>query len=147
MNNLNDMEKSFSELQEYSDTQFRTIVELKKQLENAKEEIKALKKMLENNVSHIAPLTVGNVSNIAPLGISNEQLICETQLVLLKDRSISRELTLEEAKKFQIYTTILTEIHKNNKEVPDLTVQKLSDDELLKLVVNTDGTTDNINEG
>lgn len=140
MNNITDMEKSFTELQEYSDTQFRTIIELKKQLENAKEEVKSLKHMLENNVSQIAPLTISNMSQITPLGISNEQLICETQIALLKERSISRELTLEEAKKFQIYTTILSDLHKNKEETRDLSVQKLSDDELLKLVVNNDST-------
>lgn len=145
MKTTDDMEKSFNELQEYSDTQFRTIIELKKQLDASKEEIKSLKMMLESNVSHIAPLMVGNVPDIAPLGISNQQLICETQITILKDRSISRELTLEEAKKFQIYTAILSDIHKNNQEIPDLTVQKLSDDELLKLVVNNDGTASNNN--
>jgi hypothetical protein len=134
------MEKSFTELQEYSDTQFRTIVELRKQLEAAKEEVKSLKKMLESNVPFTTPISFGNVPQIAPIGISNEQLICETQIVLLKERAISRELTLEEAKKFQIYTTILTEIHKNNEDAPDLSVQKLSDDELLKLVVDNDST-------
>lgn len=139
MNKIDDMEKSFTELQEYSDTQFRTIVELKKQLEAAKEEAKSLKKMLEGNLPQLGIST----SSLAPLGISNEQLICETQIALLKERAVSRELTLEEAKKLQIYTTILTEIRKNHEDAPDLSVQKLSDDELLKLVVNNDESSGN----
>lgn len=139
MNKIDDLEKSFTELQEYSDTQFRTIVELKKQLEAAKEEVKSLKKMLEGNLPQLGIST----SSLAPLGISNEQLICETQIALLKERAVSRELTLEEAKKLQIYTTILTEIRKNHEDAPDLSVQKLSDDELLKLVVNNDESSGN----
>lgn len=134
MKNIEDLEKTFTELQEYSDTQFRTIVELKKQLEATKDENKSLKKMLEGSIPQIGI----NTSQIMPIGISNEQLICETQIALLKERAVSRELTLEEAKKLQIYTTILTDIRKNYEEIPDLTVQKLSDDELLKLVVNND---------
>jgi len=139
MKKIDDLEKSFTELQEYSDTQFRTIVELKKQLEAAKEESKSLKKMLEGNLPQLGIST----SQIAPLGISNEQLICETQIALLKERAVSRELTLEEAKKLQIYTTILSDIRKNHEDIPDLSVQKLSDDELLKLVVNNDESSGN----
>jgi hypothetical protein len=126
------MEKSFNELQEHSDIQFRTIIELKKQIDALKEENKLLKTKNNNGL----PQTVCDFSENPLSDISNEQLICETQLELLKERAIIRELTLEEAKKFQIYTTILSDIHKKQSDIPDLTVQKLSDDELLKLVVN-----------
>jgi hypothetical protein len=132
MKHLDDMEKSFNELQEHSDIQFRTIIELKKQIEGLKEENKLLKSKNNNGL----PQTVGDFSENPLKDISNEQLICETQLELLKERAIVRELTLEEAKKFQIYTVILSDIHKKQSDMPDLTVQKLSDDELLKLVVN-----------
>ena len=134
MKTINDMEKSFNELQEYSDTQFRTILELKKQIEGLKEDNKLLKAQLEGNLPQLGI----NLPEITSLGIPNEQLICEAQITLLKERAISRELTLEEAKKFQIYTTVLDNIRKKQEDVKDLTVQKLSDDELLKLVVNND---------
>lgn len=140
MKDVNDLEKSFTELQEYSDNQFRTIVELKKQIETQKQEIKSLKSMLEGNLPQLGI----NIPELNSLGISNEQLICEAQITLLKERAVSRELTLEEAKKFQIYTTVLSDLKQNKEDMPNVSVQKLSDDELLKLVVdNNVATTEN----
>ena len=137
MKDVNDIEKSFNELQEYSDTQFRTIVELKKQVESLKEENKSLKALLEGNLPQLGI----NIPELNNLGIPNEQLICEAQITLLKERAVSRELTLEEAKKFQIYTTVLSEIRQAKEDVPDVNVQKMSDEELLKLVVNNNEST------
>lgn len=137
MKDVNDIEKSFNELQEYSDTQFRTIVELKKQIESLKEENKSFKNLLEGNLPQLG-IHIPELNN---LGISNEQLICEAQITLLKERAVSRELTLEEAKKFQIYTTVLSEIRHAKEDVPDVNVQKMSDEELLKLVVNNNEST------
>lgn len=131
MENIQDLEKSFTELQEYSDTQFRTIIDLKKQIESLREENKNLRASIPNS-------EIVSVSDLSGLGISNEQLICETQIALFKERAVMRELSLEEAKKLQIYTTILSDIRKAKEETPDLNVQKLSDDELLQLVVNNE---------
>jgi polyhydroxyalkanoate synthesis regulator phasin len=124
MANINDLEKSFNDLQSYSDNQFKTIQELKKQIKKLEEENKSMKSMLENN---LPALTFDG------LGISNEQLVCETQITILKDKAITRELTFEEAKKFAIFTEVLENIKKASKN-NDFSVQKLSDEELLKLV-------------
>jgi hypothetical protein len=126
-----DLEKSFNELQNYSDSQFKSIVELKKQISKLQEENKSLKAMLENNLPTLS---------FEGLGISNEQLICETQLTILKDKAITRELTFEEAKKFAIFTEVLEKIRLSTK-TSDVNVQKLSDDDLLKLVEGSDGST------
>jgi hypothetical protein len=128
---INDLEKSFSELQEYSDNQFRTINSLKKEIDKLKEENKSLKLMVEGNVPPIGFAT--NNFN-SPLGISNEQLICETQLTILKDRAITRELTFEEAKKFAIFSEILTDIKINNSKSNDIMVEQMPVEDLLKLV-------------
>lgn len=124
MKDVADLEKSFNELQSYSDSQFKSIVELKKQLQKLQEENASLKTMLESNLPSLT---------IDGLGVSNEQLICETQITILKDKAITRELTFEEAKKFAIFTEVLENIRKNSKS-SDINVQKMSDDELLKLV-------------
>jgi polyhydroxyalkanoate synthesis regulator phasin len=124
MANINDLEKSFNDLQSYSDNQFKTIQELKKQIKKLEEENKSMKSMLESN---LPALTFDG------LGISNEQLVCETQITILKDKAITRELTFEEAKKFAIFTEVLENIKKASKN-NDFSVQKLSDEELLKLV-------------
>jgi hypothetical protein len=132
MKDVGDLEKSFNELQSYSDSQFKSIVELKKQIKKLDEENASLKSMLENNL----PSFAADV-----LGVSNEQLICETQLTILKDKAVTRELTFEEAKKFAIFSEVLDNIKKNTKS-SDINVQKMSDDELLKLVEGTNGGTE-----
>jgi hypothetical protein len=128
MADIGDLEKSFTELQNYSDTQFKTIQELKKQIKKLEEEKASMKTMLENNLPTIT---------FDGLGVSNEQLICETQITILKDKAVTRELTFEEAKKFAIFTEVLENIKKSSKN-SDINVQKLSDEELLKLVESSD---------
>lgn len=131
MQDIQDLEKQFSELQNYSDSQFKSIVELKKQVKRLEEENASLKKMMETNLPAIS---------FDGLGVSNEQLVCETQITILKDKAITRELTYEEAKKFAIFTEVLESLKKSSKN-SDINVQKLSDEELLKLMEST-----NVNE-
>jgi hypothetical protein len=128
MADINDLERSFNDLQEYSDNQFRTINSLKKEMEKLKEENKSLKTMLEGHTPSIA------FSDIGGIGISNEQLVCETQIAILKDRAITRELTYEEAKKFAIFTEVLEGIKKNTAKSNDVMVEKMPVEDLLKLV-------------
>jgi hypothetical protein len=128
MKDIADLEKSFNDLQSYSDSQFKSIVELKKQIKRLEEENASLKKMMETNLPTLS---------FDGLGISNEQLICETQITILKDKSITRELTFEEAKKFAIFTEVLDNLKKNSKS-SDINVQKISDEDLLKMVESSD---------
>lgn len=125
MKDITDLEKSFNELQSYSDSQFKSIIELKKQIKKLEEENASLKK--NTSVSSLPSITFDG------MGISNEQLICETQITILKDKAVTRELTFEEAKKFAIFTEVLETLRKNTKS-SNINVQKLSDEELLKLV-------------
>lgn len=130
MQNITDLEESFNSLQELSDSQFRTIASLKKELAILKEENKALKSNPTTSPS--------NSSDIIGFDISNERLICETQITILKDRAITRELLLEEAKKFQIFVDILDNIKKNTPNASKVRVEKLSTEELLALVEGGD---------
>ena len=68
------------------------------------------------------------------LGVSNEQLICETQILLLKDAAVTRSLTMEESKKFQIFTDILEKI--KSKKKPENPDEDLSDNDLISIVKN-----------
>ena len=130
MTNITDLEESFNSLQELSDSQFRSIASLKKEIAILKEENKALKSNPTTSSS--------NSSDIIGFDISNERLICETQITILKDRAITRELLLEEAKKFQIFVDILDNIKKNTPNASKVRVEKLSTEELLALVEGGD---------
>ena len=127
---IKELQENFESLQAYSDSQFNTIVDLKRQLETAKAENESLKKMLEGNVANMQL----HVSNLG-VGVSNEQLICETQIAILKTRAITQELTMEEARKLEIYYKILAAIKEKNKEAEDVTAS-ISEADLLKLVNN-----------
>jgi hypothetical protein len=127
---INELQESFDSLQAYSDSQFKTILDLKRQLETLKAENESLKKMLEGSVANIQ-LQVSNLG----VGVSNEQIICETQIALLKTRAISQELTMEEARKLEIYYKILAQIKDKNEEAEDVTAT-ITESDLLKLVNN-----------
>lgn len=129
--NIDDMEKSFKDLQAYSDSQFRTINSLKKEIALLKEENTNLRKSLESSVPNLAL----QVSDLNPLGISNEQLICETQIAMIKDIALTRQLSLEESKKLETFHKILNNLRANKEEVPDVNVEALSVDELVNLAI------------
>jgi polyhydroxyalkanoate synthesis regulator phasin len=126
---INDLEKDFSEQKDYVDAQFKTIVVLQKKISKLEEENSSLKVMLEGNLPSIAFATEDLVA-----GISNEQLICETQILILKERAINGELTLEEARKFELYTNVLKDIKKSGNPIDKYNVSKVSDADLLKIV-------------
>ncbi len=123
-------QEAFSDLQKFSDTQFQTILDLRTEILKIQSENKSLKLMLEANLPNLD-------LNIASIGISNEQLICETQIALLKEQAITRVLTIEEAKKLQTYVDVLLKVKKTF-DVADIQVKKMSDDDLIKLVVDNE---------
>ncbi len=120
MKTIDDMEKSFIDMQNSNDEQFKTIVELKKQIEFLQAENKRLKD------SSVIPIIGGN-------NISNEEIICLTQLTILKDRATRQELTKEECQKTEIYVKILESIRKNS-EKDNTDFDKMTEEELLKIV-------------
>ncbi len=129
---ISDIEEGFSELQSYSDIQFKTIISLKSDIARLESENKSLKSMLEANIDKLDFSTLDLC-----IGISNEQLICETQILMLKDLAVTRQLTMEEAKKLQIFTDVLQQYKKPNRDDP-FSVNKLSDEDLLKIATNNE---------
>ena len=123
---INVLAQDFSELQSYADTQYNTLQDLQKKIANLEIENRSLKSLLSNTIPDL------DLTN----NISNEQLICETQLVILKDAAITRSLTMEESKKFQIFITVLDAIRLNNKVI-DINVKHLTEDELVKLALES----------
>lgn len=129
--NISDLEEGFTELQHYSDTQFKTIVELKENIARLESENTSLKLILEQNVQNLS-LDVTDLG----FGISNEQLICETQISMLKERAVIAPLTLEETRKLEIYVNILAK-YKSTKDAADISVKRLSDVDLIKIANGT----------
>jgi len=124
---INKMSEDFKDLKDYSDAQYTVISDLHKKIKKLEEENKHLQSILNTTVPNLSIATTD-----LTVGISNEQLICETQILILKEAAITRSLTMEEARKLQIFVDVLEKIKKDNKNT-DMGLEALSVDDLLKL--------------
>lgn len=129
MDDINSIESSFKDLQAYSDEQFHLINKLQAEIEKLKSENKSLQTMLAGNLPSLEFATPN-------IGISNEQLICETQISLLKERALQKELNADESRRFAIFFEILEKIKKSAVNVDDVKVNAMPTEDLLKLVVD-----------
>ena len=92
--------------------------------------LKAENEALKVKVRHLESL-VDTSSLIIPVKqMTDEELLCVEQIRMLKKQSVLRELTLEEAKKADIYVKMLTAIRGKSKN-PDDAGKDLSVEELL----------------
>lgn len=124
---VSQLEKEFTELQDYSSAQFGVIKKLQEKIEKLEAENKHLQQLLNSNGNLIQL----NVGDIIP-GITNEEIICETQIGILKQDALTRPLTKDEVQKFQILTDILGEIKKTKK--PQNNTEDLPDAEVLSII-------------
>lgn len=121
--------KDFAELQAFSNAQNKTIIELNKRLREREEETKHLKKLLEGSVPLIKEKKEGQFES------NDQEYICRTEINKLRDISGDRELTLEEAKRFDIYCKILKDLTNAPKTI-EIKSKNLSDEQLLALVID-----------
>lgn len=126
--------KEFSQLQEYAMAQEQTILQLSKKMQKIEEERDHLKKLLETSVPIIK--TEGQISSEQFL-TSSEEAICVTQLEKLRDISTGRELTLEEARRVEIFSKVLN-ISRNAPKTIESKHKQLDTKEMLALVESDD---------
>lgn len=95
-NNLEnpDLRDSYLKLEQKADAMSKTIDELVKALELKEDEIIQLKNMLNKSIP-----TVGSAIDMI---LSDEEVIADIQLRKLKDSARTRELTLDEIRKFDL---------------------------------------------
>lgn len=122
--------KSLKELRQYCNSQYAVINSLNKKIVMQEEEIKHLKELLTKSAA-IVDDSSGSLQIYKD--ISDEQATCLMQIKILRDRSMSGELTFEEAKKLDIYTKLLMQLNSGEKSEENVT-KSLSDEELLKLL-------------
>lgn len=119
--------KSVEELQAYCNSQFKTIVELSRKLNDLHDENVHLKKLMDDAMPMVGDAAA---RKDLYLDVTDGEAICRMQLKLLRDVSLERELTLEEAKKTEIYSKVLDGPKKPSKnEAPP---SRISDEDLLK---------------
>jgi hypothetical protein len=119
--------KTLSELQTYADAQFKTIINLNKQVT----ELKAKNASLEQAVLAL-PAGTSNIIQFPQYSISPEEEICIKQLNDLNNESKNRPLTYEEAKKLEVYTKVLASIRNKTQDLEGK-YKKLTTEELLAM--------------
>lgn len=124
--------KEWSQLAEFAQAQMTTITSLSKKNQKLEDEVKHLKTLLES-----VPTTAVSTSVVEQFALQDAEFICNMEIGKLKGVSLVRELTYEETKKLAEYFKILNQF--KDKPLKEKEVEKLSDQELLKLVAQ-DGT-------
>ena len=119
--------KSMVELKKFSEAQHKTIIELTKKINSLQKENETIRDTLK--VQNVQLPEIKQDLN----AITDEEVICRTQLSVLKNKSLLGELTLEEAKKVDIFSKIILSIEQQGKKT-NSTFEQLSNDELLALV-------------
>jgi hypothetical protein len=87
------------------------------QLDNLKKEI--LKKTAE--IEHLKKLLEAMVPPLIKIELQPEEIVAESQLRRLRDMAQGRDLTLEEARKFEIFSKIKQSVEKTRPIIPHWT--------------------------
>lgn len=123
----------------YIKAQTSTIISQTKEINHLKRELERIAAENEKLGMELVQLkAVGAVSGAGSEGqfdTSAEETICVVQLEILKNMAMTRELTLEETKKAEIFTkTLLMVRGKKPVEKEEDKVEKLSNEDLLKMM-------------
>ena len=125
--------KDMASLQKYADAQYKTILSLTKKVKLLEQENMNLKDILEKSTPLLdEEKKTFNLPEVE--ASSDEEMIAKVQLARLNEISLERELTLEEAKRVEIFTKILT-TKGVNKSIT-VQMQKMNNDDLLKMLEN-----------
>lgn len=132
--------KDMASLQGYCNAQYATITELGRQVNVLKEEKASLEKLLKDTVPSLPvgmPVNTSvsgscNIIEFPKYVVSPEEEICLQQLHILNSISKNRELTLEEARRLEIYSKIIISLKNAVKDI-ETPSQQLSNEDLLKL--------------
>jgi multidrug resistance efflux pump len=122
--------KSLAEIRDFAESQMKTIQELSKRIVSLEQERDHLKNILETTTDLVQKpkiLLFENYNN-------DEEVIAKQQLAMLKQKSDSVELTLEETKKVAEYAKILSNLREAKPKDNALEVKALSDEELMKML-------------
>lgn len=121
---------NMKDLREYCNSQYSVIVELNRKINKLEEENKNLMALVEK----ATPYLVEQEGKLEVYkNLSDEMAICLMQIKILKDKSVSSELSFEDTKKLEIFTKTLITL-KTGQKIPDSAAKGLSDAELINLI-------------
>lgn len=132
--NISKISEDFKELVELkiqNQTQFKVISNLTRINQDLQKEIEHLKGMLDKTVPIISP-----ISSLSPeirTGDEPEADICRMEILKLRTKSLSSELTFEDAKKLETFTKVLN-ASKNIPKIMEIKTKKMNENELIALI-------------
>ena len=126
----------FASLKKYAEAQYKTILSLSKKVKVLEEENIELKDLLEKSTPVLNEEKKEFIAYQVEAA-SDEEMIAKVQLARMKEISMDRELTLEEAKRVEIFTKILSA--KGSSSSITVQTQKMDSDDLLKMLDNDTG--------
>lgn len=129
--------KDLAELRVFSEAQQKTIIKLSKKNKELEEEVVHLKKLLENQTPLIETQSQPIVGE--KFLTSDQESICRMELNKLKQVSFERELTLEEAKRVDIYSKILNVLENSPKTIK-VETKSIPSQDLMSLVQSEEGS-------
>lgn len=129
---------SIEELQAYSDAQYKTILKQNEEINSLKSSIETLKQEKETLLAKVAANSISS-SESSSQEVTNEEAACVTQIYLIKNNAMTRELTMDECKRLQIYVQTLQVIRgkeANSKSKSEKDAANMSTEDLLKQAEN-----------
>lgn len=115
------------QLKQFCESQYQTIVELSQELAEFKRSNEELKAKALVSAQGL------NASSLIQLDEQDQEIICRTQIALLRNRSMNCELTLEEARKLELYSKILGSV-KPKPETDMREIKEMDSESMLLLV-------------
>lgn len=130
------------ELQAYCDAQYKTIISLNKKLTENERELEKLREEVEllrsqNTTLSAQASVIEKRDGLNQFQVSDEETTCMIQLAMIRNNAMQRELSNEEAKRFETFAKVLHLIRGKEVKKEDDKLDKLSSDELLKLIDST----------
>lgn len=120
-----DQFKDIVEMREYANAQYNTIVTQSKKITQLEEEIRHMKRLLAE-ATPLLPVSTDSSS----LHVNDEEFIARTEIKKLRDVSMSRELTLEECRRLEVFFKIITQLSNQPKKLV-IDTKKMSAEKLL----------------
>lgn len=121
--------KQIAELELQNKAQFKVITNLTKQNQELQDKVKHLESML-HKTSPVVVQQFDSKSTLTDGEGEPEVDICRAEILKLRNKSMVSELTLEDSKKLETYTKIITAA-KNIPKTIEIKAKKLSTDDLL----------------
>lgn len=123
---------SVEEMKAYSNAQYKTILNQSKQIGQLQLENEKLKEEVAKLVKE-ATVGAATKSLEGSFQTSDEETTCVIQIAMIKQLAMSRELTLDETRKFEIFSKTLMSIRGKIEKTPEPT-KAMSNEELLALM-------------